>query len=359
VAGYNLGGVYTYTYGSVIISSNNPISFTPQANTLAPGYLPCSHNQSVCAPVTGTLNETVGVLQNKVLGPPYSANLTIYINPAGYYEYIIQNSTLGSNPKTKLSTSSYLNKLPSQLNNNITLSLFSSINFSISTNSNTVYYSKNSSIAEIYYSSLIDLSPLEYDMLGGNLTPHTFADFVYTNVESFQNTTVIYNISLYSAKSALQSSQTLGYLQNFVNAGFTTIFCTNPIFIGTCTGQLLTTGTITSPVTIKGIAQIPFAEVSTPAELSIPTMLATIPNSSISFPMYVSYAYPNTLCQIKELTISGICIESGQKGMLDFNNYVDAVYAPQILMNIFLTVDATLILGFALIILIVKKINGE
>ena len=45
--------------------------------------------------------------------------------------------------------------------------------------------------------------------------------------------------------------------------------------------------------------------------------------------------------------------------MLDFNNYIDGVYAPSILMSQFLGTDVPLILGFALIILIIKKINGE
>ena len=338
VAGYSVGGIYTYLTGYVNVGYNQIIYFNPNANTTNATFHSCSHNQSICSPLTGsivTLN--VSQLQNHVLGPPYSANLTIYINPAGYYEYVVQNASIGSNSKTELPQSLYLNTQPGELTNQLNLSFFGKEYELGNLNSNTSNALINSKAqAEVFYSGLIDISPIEYDMLGGNLTPQTFTNFVYGNEGSFYNTTLFYNLTT----NAKQSSFLFGFFQWSINTGL----------------SLLSGGL--SDISLSGFAGLPYAETSTSITQAIPAMLATIPNTTLSYPIYVSYAYPNFICQVGQLNL-GICIESGQKGMIDFNNYIDDTYAPSILMSQFLTEDVTLILGFALIIVIVKKINGE
>lgn len=345
VAGYTLDSVYTYIYESVNIGSNNIVNFTPNSNAINSNSVLCNHGQSLCAPVTGTLNASTSVLQNHILGPPYSANLTIYINPAGYYEYVVQNSSLGSNPKTQVPQSLYINVLPGQINNVSVSFIGRSYQVFNLSPSNSLVLSKNKTIAEIFYSQLIDISPIEYDMLGGNLTPQAFGSFVYANNENFLNSTIVYSASSYTASSATATSGFFGALQSVLNIGLSIISLSNPLakIFG---------------LSLSGLGNIPYAEATTSATQTVPVMLSTIPNSSASFPIYVSYAYPNFLCQVSQLN-TGICIQSGQKGMLAFNNYIDDTYAPEILMNQFLTVDASLILGFALIMLIIKKINGE
>lgn len=370
VAGYSIGGVYTYNYGFVNVDSNiyhiNIVNFTPSSNNLNPIYASCNHNQSTCSPVTGTLGVNTSTLQNHVIGPPYSANLTVYINPAGYYEYIVQNESLGDNPATKISQNLYVNIQPGQLISNQINLTFLGKQYTLGAVAKNTSAIKNSTYqGAILYSGLIDISPIEYAMLGGNLTPQNFANFVYTNDASFYNTTLIYNIGLPSTCSAnynlgevitsftCQLEASAGsLLQSDVNTGLSTLSILGH-------AGILPLGLVLNGAKLTGLTNLNDAETQAPITQSIPILLNNIPNSTLSYPMYVSYAYPNALCQLGELNPTGICIQSGQKGMLAFNNYIDDTYAPQIETNQFLTINAVAILGFALVMLIVKKINGE
>ena len=128
-------------------------------------------------------------------------------------------------------------------------------------------------------------------MLGGNLTPQTFANFVYGNSGYFYNSTLFYNVTT----STKKISAVANLFEWTINTGLD--------LLGGGLPQFSNSG---------GYAGFPYSEVSTSAILSVPPMLNSIPPQALNYPIYVSYAYPNTLCQIGELNL-GICIESGRK----------------------------------------------
>jgi hypothetical protein len=358
LAGFNAGGAQGFLYLDSVIwvnaGGNNIVDFTPSAATINASYSLCgvTFAQHICVPAKGSLIN-ISTLTSPY-GSSHSGNLTIYINPAGYFEYVFQNQSLGSNPATKLPQSSYLNTLPDQLDNNLTLTLFgkvavtlfkgNSINVSSASNSSVISTSLQ---GEIFYSGLIDISPIEsYGSIGGNLTPQTFADFIYANLGSFDNTTMIYNFNLYNntnSNYSYASNEGL-FLEYGINILSSAAFgILTPLFFG---------GAAPATLSSHGINEVPFSMTTSKA---VPIMLQTIPNSTATYPIFVSYVYPNESCSL----INGICEQSGQQGMYNFDTYVDEVSAPQILMSNFLSTDAIAILAWAFIILIIKKINGE
>ncbi|MEM3845714.1 MAG: hypothetical protein QXU98_08435 [Candidatus Parvarchaeota archaeon] len=113
--------------------------------------------------------------------PPttYAANMTIYLNPAGYFEFAIANSStndiFSTNPQL------YQNTLPDQ-------SILAELNISNENNQTTF-----SGI--IFYASAteLDISPIENVILNGNgqLTQSMFLNYVESNIDAFYNATTI------------------------------------------------------------------------------------------------------------------------------------------------------------------------
>jgi hypothetical protein len=344
----DISGVHTLIQSGFNFASNNIVNFTSNNNTINASFVSCNSGGFICVPVVGNLAiSNVSTLQNHVLGAPYSGNLTIYINPAGYYEYIITNGT------TEVPASLYINTPPGQLDNQVNYSFFGMHYvgnlFNISSNVITNSTYKGS----IFYSQLIDISPLEYDMLGGNLTPSSYTDYIYNNELSFYNTTLVFNLSATSGCS-LKPTGFFGGIENWLTGAK----CALTQFALNINFQLinLITGGHNTQVNLNN------AESSVSPSVAIPIVLNNIQNASRAYPLYVSYAYPG-IClgdtAGQALKDWGTCLYSEQTGMMNFNNYVDGIYAPSIQMSEFLGTDVPLILGFALIMLIIKKINGE
>ena len=344
------------------------------------------YGSSICVSYTGNISPSAQGLQSQVIGAPFSANLTIYINPEGYFEYIINNGTyynnafpsgmlnqtlinglsntgtasingqlytkaqlqciLNGNCKAnfdQIPQSLWLNTPPGTLSTPFNFSIlghtvFSSIN---SSGNSTSVIANGTYKGAILYSDLIDISPIEYQMLDGNLTPNNFVGFIYPNAGSFYNTTLIYLLHPTTAQIA---TDWLGIAATWLAKYYTGLV-----------GYVLTASSKTN------VGAINNAESSISVSSSIPIILNGIKNyntSAYQYPLYVSYAYPDALCQLGQLNL-GVCIKSGQTGMFGFNNYIDNTYQYQITTNKFLTDAVPAIFVFAILIIIVKKFNGE
>ena len=120
---------------------------------------------------------TSSQIESPTLSSTNTADMIIYLNPAGYFEFAISNNT---QTNVFSNTALYQNTAPDQ-----------SILFPMSQLSN-----KNSPTFQgiVLYASAtnLDLTPLEYDMLQGNgLTPSEFTNYVQNNINSFYNSTII------------------------------------------------------------------------------------------------------------------------------------------------------------------------
>ncbi|MEM3846575.1 MAG: hypothetical protein QXU98_12845 [Candidatus Parvarchaeota archaeon] len=113
--------------------------------------------------------------------PPttYAANMTIYLNPSGYFEFAIANSStndiFSTNPQL------YQNTLPDQ-------SILNELNISNENNQTTF-----SGIIFYASASELDISPIEDVILNGNgqVTQSMFLNYVESNIDAFYNATTI------------------------------------------------------------------------------------------------------------------------------------------------------------------------
>jgi hypothetical protein len=136
---------------------------------------------NTCQICTNFINNIIPQFISQIESPTISstntANMVIYLNPAGYFEFAISNNT-----QTDIFSNAalYQNTAPDQ-----------SILFPISqVNSSSPLTFQGI----IFYASApnLDITPLENDMLQGNgLTPSNFENFVGNNVNYFYNSTVI------------------------------------------------------------------------------------------------------------------------------------------------------------------------
>lgn len=328
IAGYNTimtsPGSFLYTRGYVNVGSNTVVDFAPTNASIYPSFYSCNSGFSTCIPVTGNLTANITSLTNKP-NSNYASQLTIYLNPAGYFEYIVnQTSGLSSNPNL------YATIVPGQLV--YQTANLSKINSSVS--SNAIHYG-----GSIFYSGLIDISPLEYEAQNSTLTVTQFRGFVYNYMGSFYNTSMFFNTKV-------------GFWGGIYN-WFANLW-NNQNYATNCQGLKLN-----CPNVKNTTAKLQGAyEISISPEDSIPLAFAGINSTSL---MNLSYAVPSSYCTTNHF-YQGLCIESGisgNQGMTDFNTYFDTIYAPQYLMGQFLSIDVAIILGYAFLIVIVKKINGE
>ena len=174
----------------------------------------------------------------------------------------------------------------------------------------------------IFYSGLIDITPLENQLQSEGIYPYNLTYFVQSNKQSFTNTTLIFQ----NKQISVNPSFLFGGLEAYVVGGFY--------------GAYLYTQKVAS----QAIYSVAF---STP-EQAIPIALQGINNKNL--PLNVSFTYPGTF---------GLVEKAGTLGMYDFNNYIDNTYAPQIETSIFLNQDVLSIFVLTLIIFIVKKMAGS
>lgn len=346
--------------GEVVVGGNNQVNFNTIISngiiTVQP-YVYCLPQG--CVSFLGSVPKNASILQNQVLSTPYSGSLIIYLNPQGYFEYII-NST--GNQGGKITSSMWVDLPPDQLVlPPLNLTLLSQINggtYNASTLRQLGYSPKNSSvknatiqgtyIGSIFYSQLIDITPIEYDMLIANITPRNFFTWIEQNPTSFYNTTVVYQINTLSAKIT-------GYLQIITSAITSALLTAISPGLGMLSlfgnQGLIATATRTSVC-------LGCQEASVPVLQSVPLAFSNMQNSTINYPLQVSYAYPS-LCSWGSLANGGVCIQKGVDGMTNFNNYVDGGYAPQVAMSQFETQSIPTIFVILILVFLFRTLNGE
>lgn len=334
----SVGGTM-YVNFNAIISANSVSSSTynycsPSQISLGPG---------ACISYEGAVPNNATQLQSTTPPNGYSANLTIYVNPAGYYEYVLTNSTT-----VAIQPQIYQNVLPGDMVlppinlTNFNKLYYNSFNSLVS---NTVRAPLNSSYTgAIFYSQQIDISPIEWEAQGLNntqLTPQNFFYFVEQNSPSFANTTLIFHTNNLSiiGQGILATPDYVTELSGILTGG--------PV--GFALGGIIINSL--KQTVLKGA----YGEVSTSAQVAIPVAFANMQNTKL--PLFVSYAYPNNFC-ISQY-INGICIEKGSAGMLDFNNYIDTQYAPEILQSQFVSYGVGEIMMMLISIVFIKRLNGD
>lgn len=353
------GSIYPYFFvasapseplitGIVNVGSANPIRFSTSSTTNSITtvlYQFCSQfgistaTFVACETEDGAPPNNASSLQSQVIGPPFAANLTIYINQEGYYEYVINNGT------STVSPSLYENIQPGEL-------VLPQINLTGTSNQKKL---NSSYIGSIFYSQQIDISPIEYDQIQANLTPYNFFYWVEQNSPAFYNTTLVYQISNNSILKGvvLVTTSIPTTLIDLGGCAIENSFPVLGILTNTLGANCLKTGNA-----VKAAAEsLINGEVSVPVTTSIPIALDGIPSSTRNYNFYVTYAYPNLNC-LSEV-INGICTQSGTQGMLAFNNYVDNTYAPQVAESQFMNTSVPILLILTLSLFIIKKMNGD
>jgi hypothetical protein len=342
-----ISGTQVVILGAVSVAGNNLINFnaiTTNTSVTSSQYNFCF--TSGCVSYLGNPPNSASSLQSEVLGPPYSADLTIYLNPAGYFEYALSNSSVTAVPPTF-----YVDIAPGQLvahqinltyiqqqatpTLNKTVNVTTTCSFLIfcSKNNVTQRHANITYVGSVYYSQLIDISPVEFDMVSGNLTPYAFSSWVQNNQGAFYNTTLIYDTT------------NLNIIDKAVLA-----LPTVPWYLASVAPVLLLVNVVKGTATylLQG-------ELTVPPGQAVSITTGGIKNPS--YPLNVTYAYPNLLCLGQYL--NGICTQSGIQGMLAFNNYFDNTYAPQVALSQFVNFDLIDIMLITLSIYLIKKLNGS
>ena len=265
-------------------------------------------------PQTFAFTGVPSLLSNNTQIPTiYSGNLNIYLNPSGYYEYVI--TPLGS----KLPVVMYADMMPGT-------SAAPTLNVSQLISSNSLSNSSIQYSSAIFYSGLIDITPLENQLQSGGIYPYNLTYFIQSNKQSFTNATLIFQNKQISVNSTILFGGGLGGLEAFAVGGFYGVY----LYAQKVASQIVYSAAFTTP------------------EQAIPIALQGITNKNL--PLNVSFTYPGTF---------GLVKRAGTPGMYDFNNYIDNTYAPEIETSIFLNQDVMSIFVLTLIIFIVKKMAGS
>ncbi|MHB1764758.1 MAG: hypothetical protein ACYCS1_04365 [Gammaproteobacteria bacterium] len=275
---------------------------------------------------------------NNISTPPncsiYCANMVIYLNPAGFFEYALDNGTnlFNNNP------SIYENVPPDY-------SVYSMYNDYLNVTSLAMLYLNPSSVSSItsspvalgmknftyegsiFYSGLVNIYPLEQEANQGNLTISEFLMFVQENQVDFYNTTIILQTPFLQVSGAAITSSIITSLEQSVIP---------LVFLPT---------TITNP---QGASQQVTDILS--------NNVAYINTTSVTVPLVASY-YPNDNGYIKvSYNYEGQFLGDNYQ---TFNQYFDQYYAPQLVTYYFITNTAPLLLLITVLLFIISKLNGE
>ena len=247
----------------------------------------------------------------------YCANMTIYFNPAGFFEYAIDdgNNLFLSNPTL------YQNTAPDYsvynlYNDYINATQVAGQNFGMK---NFTYE------GAIFYSGLIDISPVESRANSGNLTIADFLSFVQQNQQSFDNTTVILKTpDLQISGTAIEATIINGLQDSIIPFTFFIASLTNPA------GQVQQVTNIVS----NNVAYINTTQVT------VPLVASLYPNTG----GYIQVFYDYEGSYVDENT---------------FNQNFDQFDSPQLAAYNFITNTAPLLLLITVLLFIVSKVNGE
>jgi hypothetical protein len=175
--------------------TNNTLANYIYVNSPTAGAFTTTTTYTTSSSSTTTIPNNINSLNSNAFPSVYSAGLIIYLNPAGYFEYVLSNST-----SYKLNTDFY----SSNLYENTAPDMYTATPLN-ATNliQNTSNYNYEGAI---FYTPIIDISPLEDCILGvsgcsnpsgGNangLTPNGLFTFLSQTPIAY-NTTVVYSTS--------------------------------------------------------------------------------------------------------------------------------------------------------------------
>jgi len=302
---------------------------------------------------------------------PYSGSLIIYLNPAGYFEFVLSNSSTTSLYNNYLYNNAelYQNTAPDQyMLNPIPYSL--QFNSSINGSLNYTY------VGSIFYMpSMVDISPIVNCVLanatGSCANPQSSTGAVATGLEPaglfafLSQSPIQYNTTLVFQSNNLTLSEqasnfltaTLNNLNNNVYSGITSLA---NIVTGsapaTTSGVLNTLGSIgcaSQPMLCIGVSLFQASSQSNYNELIVPQQ-AVIP--------YLSTVYNNNEPLAVYFNYAGNFISSNpnnQNAVYTFDGYYNNYYEPSEEESQFMTNGIILILSYTIILFILMKFNGE
>ena len=276
---------------------------------------------------TTTIPNNINSLNSNAFPSVYSAGLIIYLNPAGYFEYVLSNNT-----SYKLNTDFY----SSNLYENTAPDMYTATPLN-ATNliQNTSNYNYEGAI---FYTPIIDISPLEDCILGisgcsnpsgGNangLTPNGLFTFLSQTPIAY-NTTIVY-----STPPTLASVLVKSFTDGFDVAG-------------TAVAPFLSSfllPSISNPLSSNNFEYI------SPQQNAIAS-LATQYNSN---PLAVYF-------DANALGLGTLSSKpNSQTALYEFDNYYNNIYQPNVDEDAFFS-NLVVILGYTILIYILIKINGD
>ena len=250
----------------------------------------------------------------------YCANLVIYLNQGGYFEYALDhdNNFFINNPGV------YQNVAPDT-------SVYNSYNdylqvLNASTTPQYIGIQNFTYEGTIFYSNLINIYPLEAEAQAGNLRISGFFNFVNQNQNNFLNSTVILQSPNLQISGTAAESAFFSFLTLVAESAV-------PITWGYTPGQLKNTKQVAATIISYNVALINTTPVITP---------------------YVSSQYDlNGLVNVR-YNYEGTFMTMNQ-----FNENFDNYYAPQLSAYNFVTQTAPLLIVITILLFILSKLNGE
>lgn len=308
--------------------TNNTLTNYIYVNSPTAGAFTTTTTYTTSSSSTTTIPNNINSLNSNAFPSVYSAGLIIYLNPAGYFEYVLSNST-----SYKLNTDFY----SSNLYENTAPDMYTATPLN-ATNliQNTSNYNYEGAI---FYTPIIDISPLEDCILGisgcsnpsgGNangLTPNGLFTFLSQTPIAY-NTTVVYS--------------TPPTLASFLVKSFTDGFDV----AGTAVAPFLSSfllPSISNPLSSNNFEYI------SPQQNAI-AALATKYNSN---PLAVYF-------DANALGLGTLSSKpNSQTALYEFDNYYNNIYQPNADEDTFIFSNLAVILGYTILIYILIKINGD
>jgi len=268
-------------------------------------------------------------LNSNIFPQIYSAGLIIYLNPAGYFEFILSNST-------SYKSSSFFS---SNLYENTAPDMYMTIPLNV-TNfiQNTSDYTYQGAI---FYTPVIDISPLEDCILGvvGCLNP-----------SSSTNSTGLTSDGLFTFLS-----------QSPITYNTTIVYSTLPTLTSFLYNSFIDAVNIGAKIGVSVI--IPSASSLVPLSYSNPmanNFEYITPQQNAIALLSSQYNSPNPLAVYFDLNNGLLSSKpNSQSALYQFNTYYDNQYSSNQALNYFFYNGLGLILGYTIIIYILIKINGE
>ena len=302
--------------------TNNTLTNYIYVNSPTAGAFTTTTTYTTSSSSTTTIPNNINSLNSNAFPSVYSAGLIIYLNPAGYFEYVLSNST-SYKPNTDFYSSNlYENTAPDMY----TATPLNATNL-IQNTSNYNYE------GAIFYTPIIDISPLEDCILGisgcsnpaggGNangLTPNGLFTFLSQTPITY-NTTIVYSIAPTLASFLVKSEFDVA---------------------GIAIAPFLLLPSISNPLSSNNFEYI------SPQQNAI----ASLASQYNSNPLAVYF-------DANALGLGTLSSKpNSQTALYEFDNYYNNIYQPNADENAFFS-NLVIILGYTILIYILIKINGD